>query len=173
MGSWKRGKSFSNLRFLVHCVTQQNYMAWLKLLQARKIQMQSTNVFLSETPWELARLSTLTFVWPSTFGNQVFSFWRHLLLHLQEPALRAPTPIKYNATVIAVQNFKADDDVDTLKQSQGKYLFWSFYYRCCCEFLLIWLGDDICQILSIVFYAILVFLCQRFFMNVIFVLHFL
>ncbi|XP_028396288.1 uncharacterized protein LOC114520254 isoform X2 [Dendronephthya gigantea] len=37
----------------------------------------------------------------------------------EEPVLRAPTPIKYNATVIAVQNFKVDDDVDTIKTSLG------------------------------------------------------
>jgi hypothetical protein len=36
--------------------------------------------------------------------------------------LSAPSPIKYNATVVAVQNFKADEDVDTLKQSLGNYL---------------------------------------------------
>jgi hypothetical protein len=35
--------------------------------------------------------------------------------------LSAPSPIKYNATVVAVQNFKADEDVDTLKQSLGNY----------------------------------------------------
>ena len=41
---------------------------------------------------------------------------------LKEPVLRAPTPIKYNATVVPAANFKVVEDVEKVKESLSTYV---------------------------------------------------